>query len=78
MEKIVRNYRYWLLLVIGTVAFICTFAVPNDDTDLLTFIWVIFSTKAIGFGGFYLMGVLIRHWEKRNSIPELTQFAKEF
>lgn len=78
MKKVITNYRYWLLLIIGFVAFIGTFAVPNNDLDLAAFAWVMFSTKAVGFGAFYIMYRLIKRWEKRGTIPELTDFTNDF
>lgn len=78
MKKVITNYRYWLLLIIAAVAFIGTFSVPEDRLPLLTWTWVLVSTKAVSLGGFYLCNVLMRHWEKRGTIPELTQFSKEF
>lgn len=78
MKKVITNYRYWLLLIISAVACIGTFSVPDDSLPLLTWTWVLVSTKAIGLGGFYLCNVLVRHWEKHGTIPELTQFSKEF
>ncbi len=78
MKKVITNYRYWLLLIIGLVALTGIFAVPNDDLDPATFAWVLFSTKAVGFGAFYLMARLIRRWEKRGTIQELIDFANNF
>ena len=78
MKKVITNYRYWLLLIVGFVATVGTFSVPQEELPLLTWIWVLVSTKAVGLGCFYLMHVLIEHWEKRGTIPELTQFTKEF
>lgn len=78
MKKLITNYRYWLLLIVCGVATIGTFSVPQDDLPLLTWLWVLISTKAVGLGAFYLMHVLIRHWEKRGTIQELTDFTNEF
>lgn len=78
MKKVITNYRYWLLLIVACVATLGLFAVPVDELPLLTWAWVLFSTKAVGIGGYYLLHVLIRHWEARNAIPEYTQFTKEF
>ncbi|TGY07108.1 hypothetical protein [Bacteroides acidifaciens] len=77
-KKIISNYRYWLLLIIGFVATIGTFSVPEDGLPLLSWLWVLISTKVIGLGAFYLFYVLVERWEKRGTIPELTQFTKEF
>lgn len=78
IKKVITNYRYWLLFIIASVAIIGTFAVPQDDLPLLTWAWVLFSTKAIGFAAFHIFAVLYKHWEKRGTIPELSQFTKDF
>lgn len=78
MKKIISNYRYWLLLIMGFVATFGTFSVPEDGLPLLSWLWVLISTKFIGLGAFYLFYVLVKRWEKRGAIPELTQFTKEF
>lgn len=78
MKKIISNYRYWLLLIISFVATIGIFSVPKDGLPLLSWLWVLISTKVIGLGAFYLFYVLAKRWEKRGTIPELTQFTKEF
>lgn len=78
IKKVITNYRYWLLFIIASVAVIGTFAVPQDELPLLTWAWVLFSTKAVGFAAFWVFSVLYKHWEKRGTIPELTQFTKDF
>lgn len=76
--KVITNYRYWVLFIVCAVAMIGTFAVPQDELPLLSWLWVLISTKAVGFGGFYLYHVLYTRWEKRGTIPELTKLSEDF
>lgn len=76
--NVIKNYRYWLLLIVASVAFIGVFAVPQDELPLLSWLWVLVSTKAVGFAAFYLFGRLVNRWEKRGTIPELTKFTEDF
>lgn len=75
VKKILTNFRYYVLLGVCLVAMIGTFAVPVDDLPLLTWTWVLFSTKVVGFGGFYLFHRLTKRWEAQGTIKELTDFT---
>lgn len=76
--NVIKNYRYWLLLIVGFVAMCGTFAVPVDTLPLSVWTWVLVSTTAAGFAAWYLWYRLLKRWEKRGTIPELTEFAKDF
>lgn len=78
MKKVITNYRYWLLLIVGFVAMCGTFAVPDGALPLLSWLWVLVSTKAVGFAAAYLWYRLIKRWEDRGTIPELIEFTKDF
>jgi hypothetical protein len=45
---------------------------------MLTWLWVLATTKAVGFGAGYLYAKLYSHWEAKGVIPELTNFVNEF
>lgn len=77
-KKAITNFRYWLLFILAAVGIIGTFAVPQDELPLLSWLWVLVSTKAVGFGAFYLCAVLVKHWEARGTIQELTDFTNNF
>lgn len=76
--KALTNYRYWVLAIVASVVFIGIFAVPQDELPLLSWLWVLVSTKAVGFAGLWLAAKLYTRWEKAGKIPELVQFNKEF
>lgn len=78
MKKISTNYRYYVLIVLCVVCCLGIFAEPDDELPLLSWFWVLATTKAVGFGAGYLYAKLCRHWEAKGVIPELTNFVNEF
>lgn len=78
MKKIITNYRYYVLIVLFVVCCLGIFAEPDDELPLLSWFWVLATTKAVGFGAGYLYAKLCRHWEAKGVIPELTNFVNEF
>ena len=78
MKKIITNYRYWLMLIVATVGTIGIFSEPVDSLSPFAWLWTLITSKIVGFGAFYFFYRLVEHWEKRNAIPEFTQFTKEF
>ena len=54
MKKIITNYRYYVLIVLCVVCCLGVFAVPDDELPILTWFWVLATTKAVGFGAGYL------------------------
>ena len=78
MKKIITNYRYYVLFVLCVVCCLGIFAVPEDELPVITWLWVLTTTKAVGFGAGYLYAKLYNRWEANNVIPELTKFINEF
>lgn len=78
MKKIATNYRYYVLIVLCVVCCLGIFAEPDDELPLLTWLWVLASTKAVGFGAGYLYAKLCLRWGAKGLIPELTNFVNEF
>lgn len=76
--KVITNYRYWLLFIICGVALIALFAVPVDELPLLTWLWVLVSSKALAAAAFYLFHVLYERWTERGTIQELNDFIENF
>ena len=75
--KVITNFRYYILVLVATATIIGVFSAPSEDLPLLTWLWALVSSKAVGFGAGYLFYYLTDRGEKRGSIPELTQFIKE-
>lgn len=78
MKKILKNYRYYVLTVVLAIAVIGIMAVPNDDLNLLNWLYVLVSTKAIGLLAGCLANYLVKRWEKQGTIPELTDVVNNF
>ena len=78
MKKIITNYRYYVLIVLCVVCCLGVFAVPDDELPMLTWFWVLATTKAVGFGAGYLYAKLCLRWGAKGLIPELTNFVNEF
>ena len=71
MKKILSNYRYYVLVVLATVAIIGIFAVPVDDLPFAQWCYTLISSKVISFGAGYIIAKLIKRWEAKGTIPEL-------
>lgn len=78
MKKIISNYRYYVLFALCLICSTGLLAVPNDELPPLTWLWVLFSTKAAGLGAGFLVVKLCNRWEAKNMIPELTNFVNDF
>lgn len=76
--KVITNYRYWLLLVLGIVATLGVFSAPSEESDPLTWLTLLLTSKAVGLGAGYLFFHLVAHFDKNGTVPELTKFTKEF
>ena len=73
--KAFLNWRYYVLLLLGFVAIIGIFGVPDDDSP--TWFGDMIFSKVVGFGAGYSMYRLIENWSKNNLIPELDKLTKE-
>lgn len=73
--KAFLNWRYYVLLLLGFVAIIGIFGVPDDDSP--TWFGDMIFSKVVGFGAGYAMYRLIKNWSKNNLIPELDKLTKE-
>lgn len=73
--KIITNWRYHILMVVGIIAVIGICSVPQSDsptwwTDLLT-------SKVIGTIAAYTYYRMIKKWLADGSVPELEEITKE-
>lgn len=73
--KAFLNWRYYVLLLLGFVAIIGIFGVPDDDSP--TWFGDMIFSKVVGFGAGYAIYRLIKHWSKKNLIPEFDELTKE-
>ena len=71
MKNILRNYRYYVLLLLGCLALIGIMAVPAEELPTRYWLYTLISSKVIGFAAMYAFARLLSRWEKRGTIPEL-------
>lgn len=76
MLRIILNWRYWVLLAIGSVALIGIFGSPEEYEGFAWWVAFIIS-KVIGFYFGYLYFRLFMYWDGRNEIAELSRLAKD-
>lgn len=72
MKNILTNYRYYVLTILTLIAIFCIFSAPSEELPCAAWYYALISSKVIGFSAAYLDVKLIRRWEKKGTIPELT------
>ena len=78
MKKIICNYRYLVLMVLGTIAMVGTMAVPADELPFTSWIYTLVSSKLIAVAAGYIFHRLYLRWKKRETIDELTNFVSNY
>ena len=78
MKKIICNYRYWVLLIMGAIAMLGIVAVPVDELPFLSWVYVLVLSKLIAVAASYIFYRLYLRWEKRGTIDELTNFVSNY
>ena len=78
MKKIVNVVCYAVIVVLGIVCLLGIFAVPNDNLPLSDFVYILVSTKVIGVGVGWILVRLIKRWESKGMISEITKLYNEF
>lgn len=77
MKKAFLNWRYYLMMVLGVVTMLGVFSVPNEEMPLIEWAYKLALSKIIGFGAGYAVYRLMRYWENRNLVPELSKLLEE-
>lgn len=77
MKKIYSNYRYYVLTVLATVAVIGILSVPAEGLPAANWCDVLISSKVIGFCAICIIAKLIKRWERKGAIPELTKIINK-
>lgn len=70
-----KNWRYYILYLFGSIGFLGFIAVPTDDCE--TWFSSFFISKAIGGIFSYAAYRLAKHWHERDLVPELSKLIKE-
>lgn len=75
--KVLLNWRYYVMMLIGTITIFGIFSVPFDDIDPFEWTWKFLLSKGIGFGAGYVLYKLFVRWDSKNLVPELSKMALE-
>lgn len=78
MKKIVNVICYAVIAVLGIVCLLGIFAVPDDNLPLPDFVYILVSSKVIGIGAGWILTRLVKRWEAKGTIPEITKLYNEF
>ena len=78
MKKIICNYRYWVLLILGTIVMLGIMAVPADELPFTSWFYTLLSSKLIAVAAGYIFHHLYLRWKKRGNIEELTNFVSNY
>lgn len=78
MKKIVNVICYAVIAVLGIICLLGIFAVPNDNLPLSDFVYILVSSKVIGIGAGWILARLVKRWEAKGTIPEITKLYNEF
>ena len=78
MKKIICNYRYWVLLILGVIAVLGILAVPADELPFTSWLYILVSSKLITVAAGYIFYRLCLRWRARGTIEELTNFVSNY
>ena len=78
MKKIICNYRYWVLLILGTIVMLGIMAVPADELPFTSWLYTLVSSKLIAVAAGNIFHRLYLRWEGRGTIEELTNFVSNY
>ena len=78
MKKIVNVICYAVITVLGIICLLGIFAVPDDNLPLSDFVYILVSSKVIGIGAGWILARLVKRWEAKGTIPEITKLYNEF
>lgn len=75
--KVLLNWRYYILIIVGMIAVLGVFSMPIDDLPFGEWISALVLSKIIGFGAFYLNYRMVAYWESRDLIPEMSKMMQQ-
>ena len=78
MKKIICNYRYWVMLILGVITVLGIMAVPADEVPFTSWLYMLVSSKLIAVAAGYIFSRLYLGWESRGTIDELTNFVSNY
>lgn len=78
MKKIICNYRYWALLILGVIAVLGILAVPADELPFTSWLYILVSSKLVAVAAGYIFRRLYLRWESRGAVDERTNFVSSY
>lgn len=75
--KAIINWRYYVLFILASVAILGIFSIPDDNLSMTEWLKNLVISKSIGVAAIFGYARLIKIWEKKNLIPELSNLIKE-
>lgn len=76
-KSVITNWRYYAMMIIGFVAVVGVFSIPEEDLPMLQWLFSLLWTKAVGIGAGYTLFKLVERWEAKNLVPELSKMIEE-
>lgn len=64
--------------MLGIICLLGIFSVPDDNLPLSDFVYILVSSKVIGIGAGWILARLVKRWEAKGTIPEITKLYNEF
>lgn len=70
MKKYLKNWRFYVAVVLLAVTFLGLAAIPNDDLPDDEWIDAILYTKGTALLALYTLVMLLKRWDKKGKLPE--------
>lgn len=70
MKKYLKNWRFYVAVVLLAVSLLGLAAVPNDDLSDEDWINAILYTKGTALLALYTLVMLLKRWDKNGKLPE--------
>lgn len=75
MKKIITNWRYWVLMLVASVAIIGILGIPDGSKG--SWLLLLIVSKVIGIFACILFVRLIEYWLTGRKIDEIADLIKE-
>ena len=73
MKRILTNYRYYVLFILGLVAIIGIFSIPSDNCE--NWFEVLVISKIVGIAAMLISILLTERWI--DEMPELNKYLED-
>lgn len=76
-KSILTNYRYYILIIIASIAMVGIAAVPTNEHGILAYTFILLASKLGSIAALWLFLRLYIFWKDRGEIPELSNLENE-